>query len=541
MQQNIVEIEVPAGLPDEPQEEAAGVMYEHNATALRFVLDPAYIRPEYRYYLEFVTVGGVKRTEYLTPDGDDAILFSLPVDVTAQMTALCCLNIVATGEAGVTEQLVKCKRVNLRFSPLENTEKQLCDAYAFSVNMLLEAIRCGTFKGDKGDKGDAYILTDADKTEIASRVDEAFYGLPLEKRMTVQGSRALPQSADSGVVRRLCVFPAQDTQAGVETALVAAGENLLAAFLDSRRYADFVQEPDSNYASVQLTLKPGARYVLVRARGGLSKSCHTYLQAGTASYWICHKSNQSQSANYRAFTAPADGVCRLVTTKAHLSESDYAEILAYDWEGLGVYEADGALLLQTAFAEPLRAVGGLADAYDFVSGETTRRTQTVTLTAAMLTGDSPLVLQAGTHTAYRYTLQLPDTLPARHQDRPDVLCTCLPALPADITTPQAYAAYVEETGQTQGVLVNGRGEIILLSEQPAAQLPDWLREQAPKLLYATADRVTAGTPQQAVLPLPARSLAASPAPICADIAYAADLSAVAADLESRLAALENTL
>ena len=81
MKQNIVEIQVPEGLSEAPQETAGGVMYEHNATALRFLLDPVYISPEYRYYLEFVTVNGVNRTDYLTPDEENAIEFSIPADI----------------------------------------------------------------------------------------------------------------------------------------------------------------------------------------------------------------------------------------------------------------------------------------------------------------------------------------------------------------------------------------------------------------------------------------------------------------------------
>lgn len=154
MKQNIVEIQVPEGLSEAPEEARGGVMYEHNATALRFLLDPVYIHPEYRYYLEFVTVNGVHRTDYLTPDEENAIEFSIPADITSQMTALCCLNIVSVNEAGKTEQLIKSKSVNLYFSVFENTEKKLNADYAFSVNALLEAIKNGTFKGDKGDKGE---------------------------------------------------------------------------------------------------------------------------------------------------------------------------------------------------------------------------------------------------------------------------------------------------------------------------------------------------------------------------------------------------
>lgn len=38
MKQNIVEIQVPAGLSEAPEDAQGGVMYEHNATALRFCL-----------------------------------------------------------------------------------------------------------------------------------------------------------------------------------------------------------------------------------------------------------------------------------------------------------------------------------------------------------------------------------------------------------------------------------------------------------------------------------------------------------------------
>lgn len=174
MKQNIVEIQVPAGLSEAPEEARGGVMYEHNATALRFLLDPVYVSPEYRYYLEFVTVNGVNRTDYLTLDEENAIEFSIPADITSQMTALCCLNIVSVNDAGKTEQLIKSKSVNLYFSVFENTEKKLAADYAFSVNALLEAIKYGTFKGEKGDKGEQGEKGDkGDKGDPGVAVDES--------------------------------------------------------------------------------------------------------------------------------------------------------------------------------------------------------------------------------------------------------------------------------------------------------------------------------------------------------------------------------
>lgn len=152
MKQNVIEIAVSPESAAE-QEAQAGVMYEHNATAVRFVIDETYVQSGYRYYVEFVTVNGVSRTAYLTPEAGK-LEVSLPLEVTSQMTALCVLNIVQIAENGKTELLVKASRVRLYFSTLENTDKQIDADHAFSVNTLLEAIEKGTFKGDKGDKGE---------------------------------------------------------------------------------------------------------------------------------------------------------------------------------------------------------------------------------------------------------------------------------------------------------------------------------------------------------------------------------------------------
>ena len=540
MQQNIVTVEVPAALPEPAQDLLAGNMYEHNATVLEFVLDEALVSANYRYYLEFVTVSGVSRTEYFTPDEERKIRFSVPQEISAQMTALCVLNIVQVSGDGVTEQLIKAQTVRLYFSPLENTEKRLCADYEFTINSLLAAIENGTFKGDKGDKGDAYILTDTDKTEIASHVDEAFYGLPMQKRMTVRELASLPLSADSGAVQSLCVSPAADTLPGLTDVLVAAGENQIAWLLDSKQYTAFMLD-EAYYAYACLTLTPGKEYVCVKANAHLSEYTHTYLRIDEKNYWLCHKTDVRFTQNCFTFTAPENGVCYLYSTYVYGSEENYREVLATDWLGLGIYEADQVLLLQKNFAEPLRAVGGFADSFDFTTGALTRRTQPVTLTADMLSGDVPDALQSGEHTAYRYRLTLPESLPARHMNGTAVLCSCLPAMQSDVATAEEYTDYLEATGNTEGVFLDASNVLSLLSEQPADQIESWLASAAPVLLYATSDRVTAGEPQQLSLPQTVRQIRVSPPALCADVAYAADLSAVASDFESRIAALENML
>lgn len=540
MQQNIVTVEVPPSLPEPAQDISAGNMYEHNATALEFVLDAALVSADYRYYLEFVTVSGVSRTEYLTPDEERKIRFSVPQEITAQMTALCVLNIVQVSADGVTEQLIKAQTVRLHFSPLENTEKRLCADYEFTINSLLAAIENDTFKGDKGDKGDAYILTDADKAEIASKVDEVFYGLPLQKRMTVQGTKDLPLSADSGTVQSLSVSPATDTLNGIADVQITAGENQIAWLLNSAQYQSYV-DVQSSYARYRITLTPGKPYVLVRLRSALSQYVHAYLRVGATNYWFCHQTVAGSSKSMFTFTAPDDGVCELYASYVYYGAENFQQVLDTDWQGLGIYEADAVLLQKKSFLEPLRAVGGFADSFDFATGALIRRTQAVTLTAEMLSDDAPTALQSGEHTAYRYRLSLPAELPARHMNGTAVLCSCLPAMPGDIATSADYASYVSSTDNTEGVFLDAANVLTLLSAQPADQIKSWLTAQTPVLLYATADRVMAGEGEALILPQTARQMQVSPPELHADIAYAADISAVAADFEARIQAMENKL
>lgn len=172
MKQNIIDVAVTAVAEDATDTLQVGKMYEHNATALRFVLEEALISSEYRYYTEFVTVHGVARTAYVTPDSNRQITVELPVEITSQMTALCVLNIVKIAENGKTEQVIKAKSVRLYFSALENTDRLLDANHTFSVNQLLEAIQAGTFKGERGPQGIRGVKGDkGDKGEPAVPVD----------------------------------------------------------------------------------------------------------------------------------------------------------------------------------------------------------------------------------------------------------------------------------------------------------------------------------------------------------------------------------
>ncbi len=541
MQQNIVTIEVPASLPEPAQDISVGNMYEHNATALKFVLDEALVSADYQYYLEFVTVSGVSRTEYLTPSEAGEILFSVPQAVTSQMTALCVLNIVQVSADGVTEQLICAQTVRLHFSPLENTEKSLCADYEFTINSLLAAIENDTFKGDKGDKGDAYILTDADKTEIASHVDEAFYGLPLQKQETLGGSGNLTGAAEHAAVQSLAASPQSAALEGVSSVMAAFGQNEIAWLLDSAQYTRFIVA-SGIYSSVELTLKPDTEYVFVKASSAPAVQTYAYLTVGGQQYWFCHKDYVSNNLAYFTFTTPQSGVCTLTATYVHFSQQAYASVLTGDWLGLGIYEKEKSLVLQTAFSTPIYRVDAqYADAYDFVSGALCRRTEKLHLTADMLSDTQVVPLTAGEKIAYRYVFTLPESAAKKAEGCASGLCSLFPTMEADIADDAAYAQYIEQTGQTEGVWFGGEG-VCVVSETPPESLAASLTDNALEVLYAAAERTeTLAEPQTLVLPTDTRSYIVEPASICVEIAYSADLSAVVNDFEARLRTLENKI
>ena len=541
MKQNIVEIQVPEGLSEAPQETAGGVMYEHNATALRFLLDPVYISPEYRYYLEFVTVNAANRTDYPTPDEENAIEFSIPADITSQMTALCCLNIVAVNEAGKTEQLIKSKSVNLYFSVFENTEKKLAADYAFSVNALLEAIKNGTFKGDKGDKGDSYILTEADKTEIADTVDNAFYGLPLEKRETLVGKGTLPGAAEHAELKSLLVSPQEATVDGITDTLAVFGKNELEWVLRPEQYTQFTTL-SNNYAYVDISLKPNTEYIFVRTPVGLSDNGHSYLLIGDKQYWFCHKTVLANSSSYFTFTTPENGICKLYSTYLYLSEANYKKILETDWQGIGIYEKSKCLRLQKSFSDPLYRVNDdYGDAYDFVSGTHNRNTAKLRLTGDMLSEVEPLTLPAPAGNAYLYHFSLPASSAGKIAGCQDGLCNLLPVITGDLPTAETYAQYVEQTGQREGVWFGGEGIYVVSVTEPAS-LSAYLAENALEVLYAAVLRTqTEALWAQLVLPERQENYEISPANLSAEAEYGADLSAVVNDFESRLSKLENRM
>ncbi|MGN0560785.1 MAG: hypothetical protein ACI4K8_06995 [Candidatus Fimenecus sp.] len=542
MKQNLLQIAVTAAT-DTPEETlSAGKMYEHNATALVFTLEESLVLPEYRYYVEFVTVSGTARTAYLTPDENRQITVDLPVEITSQMTALCVFHIVQIAENGKTEQVIKAKTVRLYFSALENTDRLIDENHAFSVNQLLEAIRQNTFKGEKGDTGDAYVLTEEDRTDIAAKMQEDLYGLPLEMTFDMRGEASLGGAKQSTAVTALTVTAEDCSVSGVADIKVTVGKNEIAWLLSAEKYTVF-PPAESNYTNLSLSLKPNTTYVLSKLSDQTAKYCYSALGVGSTANYFCHRSGASSNRKRIEFTTGDDGLATLRSTYVYMSEAFFRDALQSDWQGLTVTELSNSIILQQHFDTPLYAVSAAyADSFDFVSGTLTRRTAKVALDSSCLSSETPLSVQDGEKTAYRYLFSLPADSVSRICGAANGLCAQYPVMVYDVATDAAYKEYVAENGVTQGIFFGlTDSTVCVLSEAAPADFSAQVTEAPIEIVYATAARTEALPATEVVLPVGDFKAYVSPQTVCAHLSCKADISAAMCDLQARLTAIENKL
>lgn len=545
MKQNILQIAVSAAPEVQTDALQAGKMYEHNATALTFTLEESLVLSEYRYYVEFVTVSGTARTAYLTPDENNQITVDLPVEVTAQMTALGVFNIVQIAENGKTEQVIKAKTVRLYFSALENTDRLIDENHAFSVNQLLEAIRQNTFKGEKGDKGDGYILTSADKEEIAETVNRSFFGLPMYKTICSTGTFSLPGAGDPAAVRSACVHPAVYGTA-LSDAFLTVGENVLTPILDSRKYSAY--EISGSYGRAYFQLKPNTAYVLAKRRNTLNQHCSSYVQVGAVTQYFCHTYAPNLCLNYWEFTTDDTGIMILGSSDVMHSQGRYQTILETDWEGLFVGEKATSKICRRTFDTPLYAVNAAyADCFDILNGEIVRNTACVQITADMLDTASEVTLTDGTHTVYRHCILLPSD--ARKAPAvSDGFCETYAVTDYGLKTNSEYKAYVTATGNTECIFFGTAGNFLYIySEKTPAEFSDILTaaetEGTPlTVLYAlTAETRETETAEELPSDLNLCGAQICPTQAQMQMTYSANITDVFADLEARMKCLENRI
>lgn len=542
MKQNIIEVAVSAA-PETPTDTLqGGKMYEHNATALCFVLEEELVSPEYRYYAEFVTVSGVARTAYITPDNARKITVALPAEITSQMTALCVLNIVKIAENGKTEQLIKAKTVRLYFSSLENTDKLIDENYAFSVNQLLEAIQKNTFKGDKGDKGDAYTLTDGDCTEIAAKIQEDLYGLPLQMTFKARGETTLGGAQKNANVTALVISPESFSAEGVPDVKVTVGENVIAWLLFPEKYTAF-PPPEANYSNLELTLKPNTAYAFSKLSDTMAKSAYSAMIVNGTSMYFCHKNFEASNRKYFEFTTDESGSVTLHSTVVSNSETAFATVLNSDWLGISVTELANSVTLQQHFDTPLYFVSpSFADSFDFISGVLTRRTAKAVLQKVNLSAETPIAVSDGGKTAYRYVFTMPNGSKPRISGVYTGCCAAYAVMDTDVTDDAAYAKYMNATGEREGIYFGAAdGTVCVLSESAPAVFSEQLSVTPLEIIYAVAEFVEQLPAVGAVMPPHTNAVSISPRTVRAELTCKADISAAMSNLQARLIDLENKL
>ncbi len=168
MENKIISIDIGSDIKNEINENA-GVMWEHNATALVFKIAPEYVG-DYKYYLEYRSLIGTKiRTEYLELDTEtNTITYIIPVTMSSLRGVECYFNIINIDEDGQTQLVIKPQKFCLEFDYSPDTDNGIAKVNDFSVNALFEAIRLGTFKGDKGDRGEAFTHDDFTEEQLAA-------------------------------------------------------------------------------------------------------------------------------------------------------------------------------------------------------------------------------------------------------------------------------------------------------------------------------------------------------------------------------------
>ncbi len=548
MKQHILEISIPETPETEAPEMQAGVMYEHNATALRFLLPEAFCVSDCRCYAEFVTVSGIARTDYLTPEANGAVLLPIPVEITSQMTALCVFQVVKVSETGKTEQKVTAKTVRLYFSPLQNTEKMLDADHAFSVNMLLEAIRQNTFKGEKGDKGDSYVLTAADKTEITERIDRSFYGLPLQHTAQGVGTLLLRGAGDTPAMSALCVTPAKDAEA-LSAMKLTVGENMAAGVLDSALYNTFEKDAvNPSYVMIPLYLKPNTAYTFSKLDANKTKWLVSMLvTSGNRQTCFCHSAQDSANLREILFTTDETGIVYLRASGIFVDRENFDYVLAKDWAGLTVTETAATSICRAVFETPLYRIGeNCADSFNVLTGEVTRTVAEAVLTASQLE-QTAAVLKIGGQTVYRYKLNLPSGAVHKKSAERAGRCSHAKTLAVPLSADTACSS-AEENG-IMGVFFGTAGAFVyiysvlgkedfktFLSAEQTNGTPLTVR-------YCRAETVreTAAPAQIPVWYGNPCSLHIAPNTAAVRACYDASISDTVSDLESRIHRLENNI
>lgn len=383
MERKIISIDIKPDTLDQETYENAGVMWEHNATEIQFNLDDVYIGENYRYYIEYRSVMGTKdRTAYLT-QFNKQIKFIIPVSMTSLKSVECYFNIVTIDGDGNTIQVIKPIKFCLDFDYSGDIDNSVAKSNEFSINALLEAIRNGTFKGEKGDKGDAYELTQEDLIAVSQNVNEKLYGLPFIREITGQGPKEIKYVSAKGVSENFEVKCSTPSFEGVDESenvfldcindvAVFVGVNQVEHLLKPEKYSEFYKDAnayDTSYFVAPIFLKPNTKYVLVRWLDTINDVIAGIKpKEGECQFFSSYAEANLQKKSV-TFTTGDSGVAYLVVTDVGDDIDIYEEVLRGTFLGLGVFEVENFCHCSATFSPPLYSISdNCYDVADLTTG-----------------------------------------------------------------------------------------------------------------------------------------------------------------------------
>ncbi len=420
MERKTISIDVTPETLSEEYIEQAGTMWEHNATNIVFNIDDRYIGDNYRYYIEYRSLIGTKdRTDFLTLS-NKKISYAIPSAMTSMRSVECHFNIITVDTNGNTLQVIKPIKFCLDFNFAADTDNSIVKENDFTVNSLLEAIRNGAFKGEKGDTGESYILTENDKVEVAEKISEDVYGLPYKREFHGQGIKKLVGVSDNGKISTLKMMsPVPDfsnvsesspvVPEGMEYGKAYFGENLLEHLLTPDAYKEYYHDSNvytSNYFVTPIFAKPNTEYVLVRLNKKINNIYSgVKTKEGTMTFFA-YVDNEVQQRDHYVFTTGESGIFYIISTQVGLANFIYENILKTTFAGIGVYEASALLTAAFQTNTPMISLSDdNADIADISNGKVIRNVVSYELPTSFEEDKIATYTGAG-KTVYRYRLSI---------------------------------------------------------------------------------------------------------------------------------------
>ena len=488
MERKTISIDITPDTLDEAYEDKAGVMWEHNAVSIIFNIDPRFVG-DYRYYIEYRSfLGTLVRTVNLTLNkANNTVTYAIPAEMSSLMSVECFFNIVSVDGDGNTLQIIKPKRFCLDFGRAPDTDNTLAKINGFTVNSLLEAIRNGAFKGEKGDKGDAYILTVEDRDDIALKINGEIYGLPYIREFESSDKTPVISVVSNETAKKFTLrAPITDlSNASEETPAsytslskikLFIGKNEIEYLLDPNLYSTFKLDPDrTNYYNVPIALKPNTKYVLVRYDSNINTIYSSIIHPGGSNSFVS-RTGATPQKDYLEFNTDESGLVYIISTGIGSSFNSYKDILESSWYGLGIYELSKSTVISVELKNNMCAISDSnADTAELTSGRVIYDIEQFAVPSEF-SKDAVTSFTSGNMTVYRYKLPLTDTPDC--QNDYNIVSTHYKQMHSFIDSDSDLSKLLTSNGEYKGIYLDRvNGDIYLYTDRDPDAFAEFIAVQ----------------------------------------------------------------